>query len=273
MALRRMLSRRISQSKKVNKLSLKAQIVWTWTIPWLDDYGCYTGDPEDIKTEVFPKNKKITTGVIREALEELVACDLVKLYSENGEIYQYYVGFNDFQTFRADRTKQAGYPQYQPEKAVRYPTDIPTTTNDTHNISKVNISKSNLIQSNTKERYSPNSNEIRLSELLFSLISERKPDYKKPNIQNWAVHIDRMIRLDNRKVENIEKVIRWCQTAIGSGKWKGWQNIILSTEKLREQFDKLEMAMVFEPPLQPVERGKDGLTAKERYLKEQGVKL
>ena len=55
-----MLSKRISQSKKVNSLQIKSQIVWTWTIPYLDDYGCYTGDSEDIKTEVFPKNKKIS---------------------------------------------------------------------------------------------------------------------------------------------------------------------------------------------------------------------
>jgi hypothetical protein len=89
-----------------------------------------------------------------------------------------------------------------------------------------------------------NSNEFLLSRLLFSEIQKRKPDFKKPNLSKWAVHIDRMIRLDNRKPEKIREVILWCQQDSGNGgDWKGWQDNILSAEKLRKQFDKLELAM------------------------------
>jgi hypothetical protein len=84
-----------------------------------------------------------------------------------------------------------------------------------------------------KKIYSPNSDEIRMSELLFSLILQRHPGHKKPDFQEWARHVDRMIRLDNRSVEDIEKIIRWCQND------KFWQKTILLTEKLRMQFDKL----------------------------------
>ena len=42
-----------------------------------------------------------------------------------------------------------------------------------------------------------------------------------------------MIRLNNRKPEKIKEIIKWCQ------KDKFWQNNILSTQKLREQFDQL----------------------------------
>jgi len=95
-----------------------------------------------------------------------------------------------------------------------------------------------------KKTYSPDSNEYRLSKLLLDLILERKADFQKPNLQNWAVHIDRMIRLDNRKPEKIREVILWCQQDEGTGgKWKGWQDNILSTEKLREKFDQLELEM------------------------------
>lgn len=79
--------------------------------------------------------------------------------------------------------------------------------------------------------------DIELSELLFSLILERKTDFKKPDIQRWAVHVDRMIRLDKRAPEQIEAVIRWCQ------KDDFWQNNILSAQKLRKQFDQLELKM------------------------------
>jgi phage replication O-like protein O len=83
--------------------------------------------------------------------------------------------------------------------------------------------------------FRPNSDEFRLSELLLNLILERKPDFKKPNLQNWSKHIDRMIRLDKRTPERIEAVIRWCQAD------PFWQTNILSSEKLRTQFDQLEM--------------------------------
>ena len=82
---------------------------------------------------------------------------------------------------------------------------------------------------------SPNSKEFRLAKLLLDLILERKPDYKKPNLQQWSIHTDRMLRLDDRNFAQVEAVIRWCQSD------DFWQNNILSTEKLRKHFDKLEM--------------------------------
>ncbi len=103
-----------------------------------------------------------------------------------------------------------------------------------------NVNDENNAKNN---KYSQNSNEFRLATLLLSEVQKRKPDFKKPNLQKWAVHVDRMIRLDNRKPERIEAVIRWCQADNGNGRWSGWQDNILSTAKLRQQFDKLELAM------------------------------
>ena len=82
--------------------------------------------------------------------------------------------------------------------------------------------------------------EFQLSKLLLSLIRERKPDFKEPNLQRWAREIDLMIRIDKRKPEKIEKVIRWCQTN------DFWQNNILSTQKLRKHYDQLTLKMVSE---------------------------
>lgn len=113
MAQRRMLSRRIAQSKKVNSLSLKAQLVWTWTIPFLDDYGRYTADAEDVKTEVFPKNRKITASAIKDALIEAQAAGLITLYKVDGEVYQQYNNFEAFQTFKSDRGRNSEFPAYK----------------------------------------------------------------------------------------------------------------------------------------------------------------
>lgn len=89
-----------------------------------------------------------------------------------------------------------------------------------------------------KEPFVETSNEVRLSQLLLSLIVERKHTFKKPDLQKWAVHVHRMIRLDNRRPDIIAKVIKWAQADTDF-----WQNNILSTEKLRKQFDQLEMKM------------------------------
>ena len=102
-----------------------------------------------------------------------------------------------------------------------------------HSLSQENamakISKDKIIDINSKE--------FILSQLLLKLILERKPDFKKPDLQGWAVHIDKMIRIDKRTPEKIEPVIKWCQQD------DFWQNNILSTAKLRKQFDQLEMKM------------------------------
>lgn len=132
MANRRMLSRRVSQSKKVNTLSLKSQIIWTWMFPFLDDYGCYTSDSEDIKTEVFPKNKRISIRDIARSLKELHSAGLIHTYKVDDKPYLQYVKFEDFQTFRADRTRQSEYPKYN---------GIPLATSDIPKLSKDKISK------------------------------------------------------------------------------------------------------------------------------------
>ena len=86
-----------------------------------------------------------------------------------------------------------------------------------------------------KETYSENSNEFSLSKFLFNEIRKRKTDYKKPNLQEWAKHIDYMIRIDLRSPEKIREIIEWCQQD------DFWKDNILSTKKLRKQFDQLEL--------------------------------
>lgn len=76
-----------------------------------------------------------------------------------------------------------------------------------------------------------------LAELLFLKISERNPNHKKPDLQSWAKDIDLMIRRDARDPTTIKAVIEWCQ------KDSFWQNNILSTGKLREKFDQLNLKM------------------------------
>jgi len=92
-----------------------------------------------------------------------------------------------------------------------------------------------------KEPFVESSDELRLSKLLSSLILKNNPKAKKPNFQTWAKHVDLLIRVDNRTVNEIEEVIRWCQQD------DFWRSNILSTKKLREKFDQLWVKMSLKP--------------------------
>ena len=140
-------------------------------------------------------------------------------------------------------------------KANRYRLPVQTVTQSAapHKVQRSTKCNSGALQSGTEALHKvepnqtdalnqtnisrPNSHEFRLSQLLLDLILERKPDFKKPNLQRWAVHIDRMVRLDGREPARVEAVIRWCQQD------PFWQSNILSTAKLREKFDQLELKM------------------------------
>lgn len=79
--------------------------------------------------------------------------------------------------------------------------------------------------------------EYRLSQTLLDFILKRRAGFLKPDLMKWATQIDLMIRKDQRDANEIEKVIGWCQQD------PFWQNNILSTGKLRKQFDKLALQM------------------------------
>ena len=88
-----------------------------------------------------------------------------------------------------------------------------------------------------KKEYVESSDELRLAQLLLEKIRHNKPTLKEQNLQNWAKDIDLMIRRDGRTPERIHEVISWCQD---NEFW--WKNV-LSTSKLRKQFDRLEAEM------------------------------
>ncbi len=98
------------------------------------------------------------------------------------------------------------------------------------------LSEDSTLPSENK-KFDETSIEMQLANLLLEHILERKPNFKRPNLQTWAKKIDLMIRVDGRDPDRIKEVIEWCQTD------DFWQNNILSTEKLRKHFDRLELQM------------------------------
>jgi hypothetical protein len=95
----------------------------------------------------------------------------------------------------------------------------------------------NKKEKNEKKIFSPNSIEFGLSVLLLNSILEKRNAFKKPNLQSWAKHIDLLLRKDKRDPDEIARVIAWCQAD------SFWQDNILSTKKLRQQYDQLALKM------------------------------
>lgn len=72
-----------------------------------------------------------------------------------------------------------------------------------------------------------------LAKHLYGEILNNNPNVKAPNFQKWAGEVDKMIRIDSRTIAQIDYLIHWSQSD------KFWFKNILSTSKLREQFDTL----------------------------------
>ncbi|NLE23743.1 MAG: hypothetical protein GX625_00130 [Clostridiaceae bacterium] len=94
-----------------------------------------------------------------------------------------------------------------------------------------NIEKKKSIRN--KRLFVEDSIEFQLSKKLLDYILINNPNYKMPNLQNWAKHIDYMIRLDKRTPEQINDIIVFSQED------SFWKSNVLSTEKLRQKFDQL----------------------------------
>jgi hypothetical protein len=285
MAQRRMLSRRISQSEKVNKLSKNGQIVWTWTIPWLDDYGCYTGGPEDIKSEVFPRNPKISTKDIKEALLEEANISLILLYKTGGRTYQQYQNFENngngdtFQTFKSDRERVSSYPQYQQGFELIGNTGNPVDSNAPLSISKVKLSKSEVeVNSDNNEIGEFTEKLIKHWNKIIARKCESLPDQLAVEREIAAIKIPMPIEelltavdyyaealaLPDSQACKVWTLYQWLQRGHYNKFLPGQFNI----ENYRgSNFNKGEQGKDNKPP--PPKVGQDGLTAQERYHKQQ----
>ncbi len=85
----------------------------------------------------------------------------------------------------------------------------------------------------SSNKFSDDDEPLMLSNYLLERIRGNDPKIKKPNLQNWAEHVDKLIRIDGRSPQEIRQVIDYCQSDTF------WKSNILSTKKLREKFSAL----------------------------------
>ena len=92
MANRRMLSKSISTSRRVNLLDDFEKLLFTWMIPHSDDFGRLDGDPEIVKAIAMPLSKK-NPKEFEKALGKIAEAGLIGWYETDHqcviEVFQF----------------------------------------------------------------------------------------------------------------------------------------------------------------------------------------
>ena len=68
---------------------------------------------------------------------------------------------------------------------------------------------------------------------LFEKLKKRDAKRKTPNLSEWAIHIERLIKIDGRDEKEIKEMIEWACDH------KYWKGVIHSTESLRKNFEEM----------------------------------
>jgi DnaD/phage-associated family protein len=104
MAERRMVSKVISISEKVNSLSLFGRLLYTWMIPHADDFGRLPGSPAKVRALVVPMADE-TVKDVEQALADMHERGLIIWYEVDGERFIQITNFEKHQQGLHKRTK------------------------------------------------------------------------------------------------------------------------------------------------------------------------
>lgn len=226
MAQRRMFSNRIANSAKFLQMPVESQLLYFHLILRADDDGIVESYPVMRLLGIAPDNFRI-----------LEAKDFIKKLNDDQVVV--ITDWLEHNTIRADRKVDSMYKNLLPSEIK---TIEPKPRSDVRNnsrriggqstdgIGKVKLSK----DSTTSKKREPSAEAVRLATLLYEWRKKNTDGReRKPNINNWATDIDKMIRLDKLQPAEIEYVINWCQQD------SFWKQNIKSGNKLRIQYASL----------------------------------
>ncbi len=174
---------------------------------------------------------KCEPELIDRAIKKMVKFDKIKVKKSN------VISIVNWSKYQSEYQRQK---QYRVTKGSNSKLHTKVTTESTtkgNDIERDREREGDIEEEREKKEINKESPEYRLSELLLNKIKENNPNYKNPNLSIWSTFIDKMIRIDKRDPVEVKKVIEWCQAD------SFWYKNILSTEKLRKQYDQLVMNM------------------------------
>lgn len=236
MAQRRMFAIKIIDSAKFLKMPVSSRLLYY-------DLGMRADD--DGVVEAF--NVIRMTGATEDDLKVLASKGYIRVLNE--DLVTFITDWTEHNKIRADRKIDSLYKdlilQVVPDVELLEPkerADRKVVSDGTSQgqpmvgIGKDRLGKDRLGKDNII--FVEDSKEMRLSKLLFSLIKRNNDKAKKPNLQTWCKHMDYILRIDKREYEDVKAVIEWCQND------DFWQTNILSTQKLRKQYEQLYIKML-----------------------------
>lgn len=202
MGNRRMISKTVTQTQKFLRLPLETQALYFHLIQNTDDDGV---------VEAFPIVRMI--GSSEDSLGLLVIKQFIKPL--NDEMVYFIVDFHEQNTVRKDRYVKGKYKELL-EEQLGLPNDNQMTTIGLPNISKVNISKGNVIE----DIYSPVSTEtkdaIPYKEIIDYLNDKAKTKYRASGKKTQSLIKARWkegFNLDDFKTVIDKKTNQWLHDA------------------------------------------------------------
>ena len=117
-----MISKSISYSVQIAGLNLKSKLIFTWCIPYLDDYGLINSDSKVIKAMVFPMSKEIRIKDIEEFKKQAKEQKLVEIYQDCIE----FTGFSKHQTISESKKARS---KFQKIKVAKISPKVPIPNN------------------------------------------------------------------------------------------------------------------------------------------------
>ena len=234
----RIIKETICTSENIDELNPEEEIFFYRLIVNCDDYGRMDARTPIIRAKCFPlKLDKVKEKEIDNWIKKLVKQRLIIVYEVEERLYLQMVTWDKHQQIRAKRSK---FPALEDGCIKLISNDIRCN----QEIANVPVIQSNPIQSESnlnpiprQSKFDENEIEIEISKYLYQKILVNDPKAKKPNFQNWAEHIDKLIRIDGRNEEEIKSIVDFCQSD------NFWKSNILSTKKLREKFSQLVIKM------------------------------
>lgn len=139
-----------------------------------------------------------------------------------------------------------------------------TGSKQSMDINKNDKNEKNDKKDNTlRSKYTFETHHMKLAELLFKKIKENNPNAKEPNFESWANTFRLMMERpkEKRVGKDIQDLILWSQSH------HFWYKNILSADKLRKQFDRLQLEMKSESgnSLKVINGGKIGIPVDEQF--------
>jgi len=91
----------------------------------------------------------------------------------------------------------------------------------------------------TKPSFTPDCPPMSIATMLYEQLNTESLISKMPSLQEWATHVDRMLRIDKIPEQDIRAVVDWLPKDPARGTWPGWGRVIRSTQNLRRKWEDL----------------------------------